>query len=97
MNPVIEWIAALVMSVFGTTLIYLVRAVGKYKGHEINSIGGVTSLIYNPLNWIKLYRIFFQISGEQRSSTYRLTNLLILNLVAFCSMVLLLAYIIPKQ
>lgn len=97
MNPIIEWIVALAMIVSGITLIYLIRAVGKFKAYEINSIGGVLSFIYNPMNWLRLYRIFFHISGGQGSSNFKIASTLILNLLALCCMVLMLAYMIPKQ
>ena len=97
MNPFVEWIAAFIIIVFGTTLIYLIKAVGKYGDREINTIVGVIALVYNPLNWIRLYRIFFTISDPENSLTLKIRRILYLNLAAIVCMVLILAYIIPRQ
>ena len=78
MGPIIEWIAAFIMIVFGASLIYLIKASGKYGYREMNTIFGVMAPVYNPLNRARVYRIFFSISDPVNPTTLKIRKILYL-------------------
>lgn len=95
MTPLLEWAFALAMIVFGATFISLIRFLGNHSALEMNSVGGVISFIYNPLNWVKLYKLFFSITKESATLKGNYRKYLILNLAAIGSMALLLLFLVP--
>jgi hypothetical protein len=42
---------------------YLLKIVGEHGGYEINSIGGIFLFAINPLNFFRLYKIFFMLKN----------------------------------
>ena len=82
MHPLLELIVGILLLYFGITLIYLIRrVVGKYGGYEINTLGDAFSLAINPMNWIRLYKVFFYIAEEKRPNRRFYKKLIISNII----------------
>ena len=79
-----------VLIIYFVSFRYLIRIVGEYAGYEINSLSKLFLFAINPLNYFKLYKIFFGIQkGEYDFDRNKYRKILIANILSYVSFLVL--------
>ena len=93
----LEYAVGIILIIYGFTFLRLSRMLGEYGNYQINSITGVISFIFNPLNWYRLYYAFYTIAKEDTPPEESYIKTYYVNLFTFVIFFILVALIIRNQ